>query len=188
MPEDIFPDSSKDDVGRRWDQALKRLRDHLFQRDVEPLRAELRRYCTKLTGDPASGEDLEQETLLRGFGAVCAICGGPLGVKAYLYKIATNLWIDRRRRHRREALAHAQLAQSMTQARVGEKAAEHLAQLGQALTPRELEVFLLREVQGYSVAEAAALLGVSEAAVKMAAARGRRRAQGVVVRAQGPFA
>lgn len=177
MPEDFFPDSSKDEVERRWDQALKRLRNHLFERDVEPLRAELRGYCARLTGDAASGEDLEQETMLRGFGAVCEICGGPLSVKAYLYKIATNLWIDRRRRCKREGLAQAQLAQAIAPPRADEAAVERLARLTQALTPRELEVFLLREVQGYSVAESAARLGISEAAVKMAGARGRRRAQ-----------
>ena len=113
MPEDFSGDLSKDEVERRWEQGLKRLRNHLFERYIGPLRAELRRYCTRLTGDPASGEDLEQETMLRGFGAVCEICGGPLSVKAYLYKIATNLWIDRRRRCKRESMAHAQLAQSV---------------------------------------------------------------------------
>jgi RNA polymerase sigma-70 factor (ECF subfamily) len=170
-------DFSEDELERRWAQALKRLRNHLFERDVEPLRGELRRYCTRLTGDAATGEDLEQETMLRGFGAVCQICGGPLRVKAYLYRIATNLWIDRRRRHRREASAHAHLAQVVGPPRWEETAVEQLARVTQSLSPRELEVFLLREVQGYSVVESAALLGVTEAAVKMAAARGRQRAQ-----------
>jgi RNA polymerase sigma-70 factor (ECF subfamily) len=169
-----------DDVQRRWDRAMHRLRNHLFARDVEPVRAQLLRYCTRLAGDAAGGEDLEQETMARSFDALCGMCGGPLNVKAYLFRVATNLWIDRQRKRKREAAAQAQFGHSLAARPADEGVLETLSRLAQTLTPRELEVFMLREVQGYTAAESARLLGVSEAAVKMAASRARRRAQASV--------
>ena len=62
----------------------------------------------------------------------------------------------------------AELASSLTTA---------FLMLLEHLSPTERAVFLLREVQGYTAAESARMLGVSEAAVKMAASRARRRAQ-----------
>src|ERR1700761_7861026 len=93
-----------DAVQQRWDQAIRRLRNHLFTRDIEPLRADLFAYCLRLTGDRAAAEDLQQETLLRGL-ALCQICGGPDNIKAYLFRCASNLWIDHLRRRRKEVLA-----------------------------------------------------------------------------------
>ena len=43
------------------------------------------------------------------------------------------------------------------------------------MPPRELKVFLLREIHEYTGRETARMLGVSEAAVKMAVSRARKR-------------
>src|ERR1700759_2185147 len=118
-----------DEVQHRWDRAMRRLRNHLFARDVEPVRAQLLRYCTRLTGDAASGEDLEQETMARSFDALCRICGGPLNIKAYLFRVATNLWIDRQRKRKREAAAQAQLAHAAVAQPADEGVLERLAWL-----------------------------------------------------------
>jgi RNA polymerase sigma-70 factor (ECF subfamily) len=171
------PEAAGEDVQQRWDRALRRLRNHLFERDVGPLRPQLLRYCTRLAGDAAGGEDLEQDTLFRAFDPLCQICGGPSNLKAYLFRIATNLWIDRQRRRKREIRAQALLAVSPPPPFADDGVLERLARLTQVLTPRELEVFLLRDVQGYTAAETARRLGISEAAAKMAGVRARRRAR-----------
>ena len=71
---------------------------------IEPVRPALYRYCRRLTGDLWEAEDLLQETLLRGFGAIGRgdLHGESSRVKdtrAYLFRVATNLWVDQLRRN-----------------------------------------------------------------------------------------
>ena len=80
---------------------------------IEPLRPELHRYCLKLTGQVWSAEDLVQDTLMRGYGGMGRGDvhgeGGPVrSAKAYLFRIASNLWIDAVRRDAREARAEVE--------------------------------------------------------------------------------
>ena len=130
----------------------------------------------RLTGDPMAAEDLQQETMIRGL-ALCQICGGPDDTKAYLFRSAANLWIDRLRRRKKEALLPEMLSISAPPPASGELSAEWLNFLARTLSPREFEVFILREVHGYTGPETARLLGATEAAVKMAACRARQRIQ-----------
>src|SRR5512135_49383 len=64
----------------------------------------LHRYCLRLTGSIFDAEDLLQETLLRGFGAIGR---GDFpservpDARAYLCRIATNAWIDEQRKRSR---------------------------------------------------------------------------------------
>ena len=165
-----------DAVQQRWDQAILRLRNHLFERDIEPLRDALLGYCLRLTGERAAAEDLQQETMIRGF-ALCQICGGPENTKAYLFRSAANLWIDHLRRRKKEALLPELLAIAAEPPPSGDLSAEWLDFLARILPPREFEVFILRDVHGYTGPETARLLGATEAAVKMAAVRARQRIQ-----------
>jgi RNA polymerase sigma-70 factor, ECF subfamily len=164
-----------DAVQQRWDEALRRLRNHLFDRDIEPLREALLGYCLRLTGERATAEDLQQETMLRGF-ALCGICGGPDNTQAYLFRSAANLWIDHLRRRKQEDRLPEHLTLTGPPPS-GELGAEWLDFLSRTLPPREFEVFLLREVHGYTGRETAQLLGATEAAVKMAVSRARQRIQ-----------
>src|SRR5689334_13506510 len=78
------------------------------------IRPRLHACCLRLTGSVWDAEDLVQDTLLRGFGIIgrgdMNPARGPVGLRwfdkpeAYLCRIATNLWIDRVRRGRRERL------------------------------------------------------------------------------------
>jgi RNA polymerase sigma-70 factor (ECF subfamily) len=77
---------------------------------VEPIRPELHRYCLKLTGELWSAEDLVQDTLLRGFGGLGrGDLHGPgsavRSAKAWLFRVASNLWIDAARRTARAGRA-----------------------------------------------------------------------------------
>ena len=165
-----------DAIQQRWDQAIRRLRNHLFDRDIAPFRDALLAYCLRLTADRAAAEDLQQETMLRSL-ALCQICGGPENTKAYLFRSAAYLWIDHLRRHKRETLLPEHLALSAAPQPSGELGGEWLDLLARTLSPREFEVFILRDVHGYTGQETAGLLGTTEAAVKMATSRARRRMQ-----------
>src|SRR6267154_1375411 len=74
---------------------------------VQPIRPKLHAYCRRLTGSVWDAEDLVQDTLLRGFGAIgrrddqrvgCSQPGDIGNPRAYLFRLATNLWVDSMRR------------------------------------------------------------------------------------------
>ena len=77
---------------------------------IEPLRTPLHAYGLRLTGSVWDAEDLVQETLLKGFAMIgrgdLHGPGSPVAnARAYLFRTATNLWIDGERRRIRERAA-----------------------------------------------------------------------------------
>jgi RNA polymerase sigma-70 factor (ECF subfamily) len=69
-----------------------------FQEDVEPLRPTLYRYCRHLTRSPWDAEDLVQDTFARAFASLGALQEPPKDLRAWMFRVASNLWIDRVRR------------------------------------------------------------------------------------------
>jgi RNA polymerase sigma-70 factor (ECF subfamily) len=65
-----------------------------FQKDIAPFRGDLFRFCRSLTGNPWDAEDLVQETLLKVFGRLADAHAGIDSPKSYLFKTASNHWID----------------------------------------------------------------------------------------------
>lgn len=70
---------------------------HCFIERTEPLRPESFRYCHSLTGSVWDGEDLVQDTLMRAFARLSKATQPIQNVRAYLFRIASNLWIDKYR-------------------------------------------------------------------------------------------
>ena len=68
-----------------------------FDSEVLPYRPDLWRYCQRLTGSAWDAEDLVQDTLQRAFAGLASLWQ-PVHPRAWLFRIATNLWIDRYRR------------------------------------------------------------------------------------------
>lgn len=157
-----------------WREAQRRLRNHLFLRDVEPLRAPLLAHCFRLARERSAADDLCQETLLRGF-AASEVCTGPTDMRRYLFRVATNLWLDTLRKRGHEARAKSRLEALAVEDPGHEPASAWLELLARRLTPRELEVLVLRVAHGYSSLETAVILGTTEPAVKMAKSRASRR-------------
>ncbi len=149
---------------------------------VEAVRPRLHAYCLRLTGTVWDAEDLVQDTLLRGFGAIgrCDMSppmeegtGGRWFDKphAYLAQIATNLWIDRWRRSRRHgppagAEAETQEAAAMITRSAGVALFERTA-------PQERAAVVLKDVFDFSLEEIAAMLSTTPGGVKAALHRGR---------------
>src|SRR5256885_6838817 len=75
---------------------------HGFLETYEPLRGDLYRYCRHLTRSPWDAEDLAQDTLARAFVTLAQMGHSPPNARAWLLRVASNLWIDRIRRRRRE--------------------------------------------------------------------------------------
>lgn len=156
-----------------WTQALNRLRNHFFNRDIEPIRPALRAHCLKLTKDPVRAEDLMQDALVRSL-KLCQICGGPINIRAYVLRTATNLWIDELRKQRRARTA-ANTLTTMTPPPSYEPAEPLFELIAAELPEREFEALMLTAVYGFTSSEAASLLKTSSAAIKMAASRARKK-------------
>src|SRR4029450_2658990 len=67
---------------------------HQYLVGLDPMRSDLFRYCRRLTGHLWDAEDLVQETLLRAFSGLSQVLHTIKNPRAYLLRIATNLWID----------------------------------------------------------------------------------------------
>jgi hypothetical protein len=67
---------------------------------VDTYQTEMLRYLRRLTGDAATADDLFQDTFLRAFKAFSRLRSNP-NHRAWLYRIATNRFLNHRRRRRR---------------------------------------------------------------------------------------
>jgi RNA polymerase sigma-70 factor (ECF subfamily) len=157
----------RDEVRATW----LRCRD-----SFEPLRAELYRYCRHLTRSPWDAEDLVQDTLARAFATLARTYQEVGKPRAFLFRIASNLWIDRTRRQQPEALAGEVVSPPAVQP-VDRAAATTL--LG-ALSPQERAAVVLKDVFDLTLEEVAATLQTTVGAIKAALHRGRGRLQAPV--------
>jgi RNA polymerase sigma-70 factor (ECF subfamily) len=141
---------------------------HRFVDVYEPLRPELYRYCRYLTRSPWDAEDLVQDTLARAFVMLGNMHQEIANPRAWLFRVASNLWIDRTRRLREDALAAEPIASSET--RVSPEAAGTLIA---RLSPQERAAVVLKDVFDFTLEETAETLSTTVGAVKAALFRGR---------------
>lgn len=140
-----------------------------FLESYEPLRPELYRYCRHLTRSPWDAEDLVQDALARAFVALGQLGSAPPNPRAWLFRVASNLWIDRARRGRASDF-HEHAHASEGDPRATREAVGTL--LGQ-LSPQERAAVVLKDVLDFSLEEVASTLSTSVGAVKTALHRGR---------------
>jgi len=142
-----------------------------FLETYEPLRSQLYRYCRYLTRSPWDAEDLSQDALARAFVTLARMGGQePANPRAWLFRIASNLWIDETRR-RREVPADA--PEPATQAAEPRAPREAAGTLLVTLSPQERAAVVLKDVFDFSLEEIAQSLGTTVGAVKTALHRGR---------------
>ena len=145
-----------------------------FELLVARYQAPLFRYLRGLVGDPELARDLLQDTFLRAFRAIGGL-EDPRLLRSWLYRIAHNQACSALRRRRliswlplsfgQRAAEHAPDRSAIAAARVEEALARVPAQQRAPL--------LLHLVAGFSYAEVAELLQVSEGSVRMRISRGR---------------
>ncbi len=146
-----------------------------FLESYEPLRPVLYRYCRYLSRSPWDAEDLVQDTLARAFATLGGLHEPPDEPRAWLFRVASNLWIDQvRRRAVRSgeptvapAVDTRQVAAPLRDTR--EAAGTLLVQL----SAQERAAVVLKDVFDLGLEEIAATLSTSVGAVKAALHRGR---------------
>ena len=156
----------------RADVAAKR---DAYLQTIEPHRPELYRYARALTHSPWDAEDLVQETLMRGFNGLGTWSGRVRDLRAYLFRVASNCWVDHQRRRRPALAAPEQLDAPTSGETPALEAGEALERVVIGLPPRERAAVLLKDVFDFSLREIAAALHTTEGAVKAALHRGREK-------------
>lgn len=130
--------------------------------------ASLRRYARRLAGD--EGDDIAQDALLAAWRAL-GQWRGDGSFAGWLRRIATRRYLDRRRRAAPPGLAEIDPATAAPERAPDRHIAVDRA-LG-ALPPRERAAALLVFQEGYSHAEAAAMLELPLGTLKSIVARAR---------------
>jgi RNA polymerase sigma factor (sigma-70 family) len=164
-PDAPFPDLKE---GRRRFLAL-----------VEDLRPDLHRYCARMVGSLADGEDIVQDTLATAYYELSSLNELP-ALRSWLFRIAHNRALDHLRRYdrrMREPLEDVAASE-------GDGADDALAreQSVRAALSRFLELpstqrscVILKDVLGCSLDEMSGTLAMSLPAIKAALHRGRAR-------------
>lgn len=159
------------------DQTAKLLRETWFRYldTILPIRPSLYRYCKRITRSVWDAEDLLQETLLKGFGSIgrgdfCRESCRIQNARTYLFRIATNLWIDH--------LRHAELPieadlPEQSRPRQAVDTREAASVLISHTAPQERAALVLKDVFDFTMEEIAVILTTTVGAVKSALHRGR---------------
>lgn len=133
------------------------------------------RFCRMITGTPWDGEDLLQETIFKVLKSV-PIEKRPDLPKAYLFRIATNAWIDECRKNKIRIETYEDErhwnGNEVSNLVIGEA----IEELVHHLPPKSAAIVLLVDVFRFTTRETAELLeDTNEGAVKTALRRARQR-------------
>jgi RNA polymerase sigma-70 factor, ECF subfamily len=144
-----------------------------FLARLDPVRADLHRYCRKLTGDVWDAEDLVQETLTRALARAAQTFTPVRDPRAWLFRIATNAYVDW---WRRPAPVPVEVPERTQPAGIDPlEVRDALREMHRLLPPRERAAVVLADAFGMPNVEIAGMLGTTVGAVKAALHRGRGR-------------
>jgi RNA polymerase sigma-70 factor (ECF subfamily) len=160
-----------------------------FREAFEEHRHSLHAHCYRLAGNVADADDLVQETFLRGWRARTQY-EGRASIRTWLYRIATNVYLDHRKAAARRSVPVGDPMEWCTD--IGpypdsllggdpssDLVAREIVDLAliaalMYLPPRQRAAFVLRDVSGWTAAEIADGLGLAVPAVNSLIQRARK--------------
>jgi RNA polymerase sigma factor (sigma-70 family) len=131
---------------------------------------ELTRYCKLIASSSWDAEDLYQTTLAKIYKSMSKKGGEPIS-KAYLFRVATNAWIDicRRQKFSWDKLEDHHMSSSSNPLMIRES----IEELFDKLTPQQACILLLVDIFLFSARETAEMVCSTEGAVKAVLHRAR---------------
>jgi RNA polymerase sigma-70 factor (ECF subfamily) len=148
-------------------------------REYSPL---LRRFLQRQIGNPATAEDLLQETLLRVARGLAGFAGRA-SVKTWMFTIASNVVMDHLRQpDRRQHIVDIEEAAQIDDGRVTVEARMEFDEMNQcvrgvidSLPPDYRTALILHDLEDMDCAQTAQVMGVSVGAAKVRIHRARAR-------------
>jgi RNA polymerase sigma-70 factor, ECF subfamily len=162
--------------------------DHWLRHAFENHRRELHSHCYRLSGNVADADDLLQETFLRAWRSRSGF-EGRASSRTWLYRIATNVFLDSRKAASRRTVPVGDIVEQSTElgpypdSLLGgdpepAQAASEMVELAliaalMYLPPRQRAAFVLRDIHGWTSAEVARALECPLAAANSLLQRAR---------------
>lgn len=139
---------------------------------------ELLKWCSAMTRDPLTAEDLVQEAFLRALtNAEMLESLRPQQRKAWLYRTVKNLYLDRYRRASFEVILDDLPENGQETQEYAKVEADQLLFL---LPPKERILFVMRYFQGYNAAELGKIFAMPPATVRSCLSRARKRLRAAI--------
>ena len=176
-------------MGESGTATERRRLEERFEREALPLMPELYAAAMRLTRNPSDAEDLLQEAYLRAYRGFASFEEGT-NLRAWLYRILTNAYINTYRKRQREPQTisaddapewylYDQLAEDgrepSAEAEVLESLPDEEVQEALAELPEQFRMaVLLADVEGFSYKEIAEILEIPIGTVMSRLHRGRR--------------
>lgn len=158
-----------------------------FEQFVVQFRTELWKYCLYLTRSPWDAEDLSQDTIIKAYSHMSHLYQ-VVNLKSYLFRIASNLWIDWCRRAQLSEKTSAALEESVLPfSKVDQiDVLDSMETLIRYVPPKQRVVVLLVDVFEFTIRETAEMLSTTEGAIKAALSRARSTLRSVPLRDPTP--